>query len=61
MKVVKPVVKVLAVGGCDGGREREREGERGSAGSRKEGGRLVFCRFWTRKSPPLDHENKIYL
>jgi hypothetical protein len=39
MEVVKPMAKVFADGGRDGERERE---ERGSAGSRKEGGRLVF-------------------
>jgi len=40
MKVVKPVVKVLVVGGRNEERERER---RGLTGSRKERGRLVFC------------------
>jgi len=40
-------------------KETERE-ERGSAGSRNEGGGWFFVDF-ELNSPPLDHENQIYL
>jgi len=50
-------VKVLAAEGRGGERERE---ERSSAGSRNEGGGWFFV-VWTQFSPPMDHENQIYL
>jgi len=50
-------VKVLAAEGRGGERERE---ERGSTDSRNEGGGWFFVDF-EPNSPPLDHENQIYL
>lgn len=59
--VGKTLVRVMVAEGAAEKEKEERERERRQKKEKNRGGRLVFCRLWTRFSSYSCHEIHIYL